>query len=88
MRIAVRTDASPYGFGGILFEKGVPVAWVAGNWEKDDFSLLAAKRGDPTWQAESELDAALLAIDTWLPRLRDQPLGLFQAGSTAALYWR
>ena len=61
------------------------MVWLAGDWEKEDFNLGAA-RGDPAWQSEWELHAALLAIDTWLPRLRGQPLCLFQSDSTATLY--
>ena len=58
MRIALRTDASPYGFGAILFVKGVPIVWLDGDWEQ--------VRGGPAWQFEWELHAALLAIDPWL----------------------
>ena len=42
--------------------------------------------GDPAWQSEWELQAALLTIDTWLPRLRGQPLCLLQSDSTATLH--
>ena len=86
MRIALRTDASPYGFGPVLFVKGVPMVWLAGDWENKDFNLFGAESGDPAWQSEWELHAALLAIGTWLLRLRGQPLCLFQSDSTATLY--
>ena len=63
-RIALRTDASPYGFGAILFVKGVPIVWLAGDWVTEDFNLFGAVRGDPAWQSEWEVHAALLARPT------------------------
>ena len=86
MRIVLHTDASPHGFGAILFVQSVPKMWLADDWEKEDFNLFGAERGDPAWQSELELHAVLLAIDTWLPRLRGQSLCLFLSDSTAALY--
>ena len=86
MRMSIRTDASPYGFGGILFECGFPVAWTAGDWTDTDLTLLRAIRGDPAWQAEWELLAALVSLDLWLPRLRGRALCLVQMDATAALY--
>ncbi|CAK0867373.1 unnamed protein product, partial [Prorocentrum cordatum] len=85
MRMRVRTDASPFGFGGILFCRDWPAAWISGEWSAEDLALFSAARGGPAWQAEWELCAALPAVDTWLPRLRGQTLCLFQLGATAAL---
>ena len=86
LRLSIRTDASPYGFGAVFFENGFPLVWMAGDWSDEDCTLLRAVRGDPAWQAEWELLAALLAIDLWLPRLRGRALCLFQMDATAALY--
>lgn len=48
--------------------------------------FLKAEIGDPAWQAEWELFAILIAVDTWLPHLRGQAAFLLQADATAALY--
>jgi hypothetical protein len=83
----VRTDASPYGMGAILFRNGSPVAWLAEEWSALDYTLFrGAKRGDPAWQAEWELLAVLIAVDTWLPRLRGQAMCVVQTDATAALH--
>ena len=81
----VRTDASPFGMGGILFKAGRPVAWFAEEWSQNDLALFHAERGDPAWQADWELFAVLVAIDVWLPRLRGQAMCLLQTDATAAL---
>ena len=48
----IRTDASPFGFGAILFFNGHPQAWSAGSWEQTDLDLLKALPGEAAWQAE------------------------------------
>ena len=50
--------------GAILFKKGLPVLWMALDWSPDDLAFLKAKIGDPAWQAEWELFAILIAVDT------------------------
>jgi hypothetical protein len=83
----VRTDASPFGMGAILFKNGIPVAWMAEEWSALDYAIFkGSKRGDPAWQAEWELLTVLIAIDTWLPRLRCQAMCLVQTDATAALH--
>ncbi|CAK0849002.1 unnamed protein product [Prorocentrum cordatum] len=67
----IRTDASPCGFGAIFFVDGAPRAWIAEGWAD---------------AAEWELLALLVAVDCWLPRLRDEALALPQTGATAALF--
>ena len=87
LTMCVRSDASPFGFGAILFRNGSPVAWVAEEWSALDYALFkGSKRGDPAWQAEWELLAVLIAVDTWLPRLRCQAMCLVQTDATAALH--
>merc|ERR1712091_762623 len=66
--LCIRTDASPFGYGAILFHRWRPVAWIAGAWEPEDLDRLKATYGSAAWQAEWELYAAMLAIDCWLPR--------------------
>jgi hypothetical protein len=72
--------------GAILFKYGQPVAWIAEDWDEHDLRVLKASRGDPAWQAEWELFAVLIAIDTWLPHLHAQAVSLLQTDATAALY--
>ena len=69
-----------------MFWAGVPQAWIAGTWEKDDLDRLKAEIGDPAWQAEWEIYAALLAIDVWLKYLWGHPLAMIQLDATAALH--
>jgi hypothetical protein len=82
----VRTDASPFGMGAILFKNQAPVAWMAEEWTKLDLELLKAKSGDPAWQAEWELLAMLIAVDKWLPHLHGQAFCMVQTDATAALH--
>jgi hypothetical protein len=82
----IRTDASPFGYGAILFRKGQPISWLAEAWTQQDCRVLKAEVGDPAWQAEWELLAVLIAVDTWLPRLHGQVACLVQTDPLAALY--
>ena len=86
LQVCLRTDASPFGLGAILFKCGTPVLWLAQEWTVDDLDFLQARIGDPAWQAEWELLAILIAVDTWLPHLRGQSTFLLQADATAALH--
>jgi hypothetical protein len=86
MAWCVRTDASPFGMGAILFYHGAPKAWIAEEWAPEDYGLLQAQRGDPAWQAEWELLAVLIAVDAWLPHLHSQAMCLLQTDATAALH--
>ena len=78
----VRTDASPFGMGAILFQHGTPHAWMAEEWAEADFTLLKARRGDPAWQ----LLAVLIAVDLWLPLLHSQAMFFLRTDATAALH--
>ena len=82
----IRTDASPFGFGAILFEGSSPVCWCAAAWSDEDHNILRAVPGDPAWQAEWELFAIFIALDLWLPRLRGTAAGTLQSDATAALF--
>ena len=72
--------------GAILYAKGEPISWLALDWGEDDLALLKAEVGNPAWQAEWELLAILIAVDTWLPRLRGEAACLVQADATAVLF--
>ena len=67
-------------------QTGRPQAWIAEAWSQDDLTLLKARVGDPAWQAEWELLAILIAVDTWLPLLHSQAACLVQTDATAALH--
>lgn len=82
----MRTDASPFGLGAVLFRCGVPILWLAQEWSADDLNFLQAHIGDPAWQAVWELLRSLFVADTWLPHLRGQSTFLLQADATAALH--
>ena len=82
----IRTDASPFGFGAILFEGPWPISWCASVWDDADMGILKALPGNPAWQAEWELFAILIALDLWLPRLRGSAAGVLQSDATAALF--
>ena len=85
-QLCIRTDASPWGFGAILFRRGAPIHWMAGTWMAEDIQYLNATAGDPAWQAEWELYAVLLAVDAWLGHLWGNPLAVIQMDATAALH--
>ena len=84
--VAIRTDASPFGFGAILFVQGAPAQWIAGEWTEDDAHILCAKIGEAAWQAEWEFLTLLRAVDTWIGHLRSRSTALFQMDATAALH--
>jgi hypothetical protein len=86
LRYTLRTDASPFGFGAILFFGSSPVAWCADAWGQSDHAHLLATPGDAAWQAEWELLAILIAFDLWLPLLKDEAACLMQSDATAALF--
>ena len=70
----------------MLLWDGRPTAWIAQHWTTEDAALLKAEIGDAAWQAEWELFAVLIAIDTWLSILRLEHLCLVQSDATAALH--
>ena len=86
LTFCLRTDASPFGMGAVLFRNGVPLEWLAVDWSQEDLRLFGAKVGDPAWQAEWEILAILIALDTWLARLRGEAACLIQSDALAALY--
>ena len=86
MQLCIRSDTSPFGMGAILHFQGEAISWMALEWSSDDLLMFQASIGDPAWQAEWELYAILLAVDTWLVQLRGEAACLFQADATAALF--
>ena len=84
-RFAVRTDASPYGLGAILFEHGVPVAWFADEVTDTDITTLKATRTSE-WQAEFELLTIVIAVRVWLHLLTDASFTPVHTDAKAALF--
>jgi hypothetical protein len=82
----IRSDASPFGMGAILLAGNAPVSWCAQAWTDADRALFGAVPGDPAWQAEWELLAILMAVDVWLPLLKDEAAFVGQSDATAALF--
>ena len=85
-QVAIRSDASPFGFGAVLFQNGTPITWMAAPWSESDHDFLQALPGDPAWQAEWELLAVLIAIDAWILQLQGRAAAIIQTDATAALF--
>ena len=63
----IATDASPWGFAGVLFKDFAPIAWYATPLTEYDLRRFRAKRGDPAHNTTWEALALLVAIRIWLP---------------------
>lgn len=72
----IQTDASVFGFGGILWYGRQPVAWWADEIQEWDLALLAAKTGDPAWQSEWELLAVAISARLFGPQIASQAVHL------------
>eukprot|EP00435_Cladocopium_sp_Y103_P027100 s2345_g6.t1 len=72
----IQTDASVYGFGGILWCGCKPVAWWADVLQPCDLAPLNAAAGDPAWQSEWELMAVAISITVFGPQLLSQAVHL------------
>ena len=81
----LRTDASPYGMGGILLSPG---GSVVGYWadvlSADDCARFNAKIGDPAWQTEWEFLAILITIVVFRVELLNMKF-VIQTDNTAAI---
>eukprot|EP00435_Cladocopium_sp_Y103_P060961 s1539_g22.t1 len=72
----IQTDASVFGFGGILWYGRQPVAWWADVLQPCDLALLGATSGDPAWQSECELMAVAISVKLFGPKLASQAVHL------------
>eukprot|EP00435_Cladocopium_sp_Y103_P000377 s3357_g1.t1 len=72
----IQTDASVFGFGGILWYGRQPVAWWADVLQPCDLALLGATAGDPAWQSEWELMAVAISVKLFGPKLASQAVHL------------
>ena len=72
----IQTDASVFGFGGILWYGRQPVAWWADEIQEWDLALLGARTGDPAWQSEWELLAVAISVKLFGSQIASQAVHL------------
>eukprot|EP00971_Amphidinium_carterae_P057440 1135677-Amphidinium_carterae.1 len=82
---AIRTDACPFGLGGILLHHGAPHEWYSCPIPQLDRAMFNAVVGDPAFQSAWELLALLLAVWLWEPKLVKASWVALQSDSMAAL---
>ena len=63
----IATDACPWGYAGVKFERHHPVAWFATPLTTDDLRRFHASRGESRHNTTWEALALLVAIRLWLP---------------------
>jgi hypothetical protein len=84
--VAVRTDASPFGMGGILLVSGKPQRYWACALSAEDLARFGAQVGDPAFQSEWELLAVHMALRIFGPYLNGGWMQVIvQADNTSAL---
>ena len=62
LHVLMQTDACPYGMGGLLAIHGQVVAFWYDSISPEDLDRFRALLGDPTWQTEWEMLAALISL--------------------------
>ena len=81
----IATDASPWGFAGVLFKDHRPIAWYACKLSQHDLRRFRAKVGESGFTTTWEALALLVAFRVWLPsakglaRVRSDSLGALRA---------
>ena len=68
--VVIELDASPWGYGGVLYQNGSPVHWFAEAVSKEDVATFGIVIGDPRHQALLEIIAVLIGLRTWSQFLR------------------
>ena len=85
-RLTIDVDASPWGFGGALYEDGRLTRYFGEAISDSDRARFDIIIGDPKDQALLETMALLIAIRLWLPQVRGQLWTVkVRSDSTAAL---
>ena len=64
-RRRIEVDASPWGGGAVLLEKGRPVRCFSCRWSPADFTGKKVRIGDPACQTFFEVLALVLAVELW-----------------------
>ena len=82
--LVIQTDASPWGFGGVLWQAKRPVAWWAQDIQPEDLTLLQAEIGNPAWQTEWEFVSIILSISAFQSWVRSRAVAL-QTDNTGVL---
>ena len=63
VELTIRTDASPFGMGGILLENdGTVLGYWADELQARDLERFGATVGDPAFQSEWEFLAVLISV--------------------------
>ena len=85
-RLSIEFDASPWGYGGVLFWCGQPWAYFAEKISVEDIARFSLEVGSCTHQALLETLAILIGIRLWLPLWKDERLTVrIRSDSSAAL---
>ena len=84
--LTIVVDASPWGAGAFLSDRGVPTAWFATTWSPDDCSRLGLTVGDHRGQSVMEAFGILIAVVFFAPRWLATPsVLLVKSDSMAAI---
>ena len=66
-------DASPWGAGGFVADKGEPLEWFATTWSDVDVEMLKLRKGDHRDQALFETYAVLIGARFWAHLWQKRP---------------
>ena len=84
--ISMEFDASPWGYGGVLFWQGRPWAYFAEPICQQDIERFGIVVGSCAFQALLETLAVLIGVRVWLPYWKDERLAVrVRSDSAAAL---
>ena len=64
-QLVLEIDASPWGYGGVLYAHGKPISFYADEISEEDVATLKVKIGDHRGQAILEFMALLIAVRLW-----------------------
>jgi hypothetical protein len=84
--VSMEFDASPWGFGGVLFWCGKPWSYFAEPISTEDVARFGIIIGSSSFQALLETMAVLIGVRAWLPLWKDERLAVrVRSDSSAAL---
>eukprot|EP00434_Breviolum_minutum_P038994 symbB.v1.2.034605.t1/scaffold4499.1/size38882/7 len=81
----VITDACPWGIGGVLYRKSIPVRWFSAPLSSELLEKFSAQKGDPGMNTAWEALALLVALRLWLPKLPKQISTRIKSDNVGAL---